>query len=316
VRTSSAEYALPARVGSFDLARRSDIAEAEAGFGASYAGEDPALRLDFYVFSALNLPRQVSVADALWAQYEQTKREVEYAAGQNEWKIALELEEVSRASTKWGEVDGIQASYQGTHPSGEPLQTRAFLTLLGTDFVKMRATRLGVPSAEVDAAIDTARREFLAELALVVQRPERDLAVSIEHDPERGGPCELALALLYALEIQRALERGEWLSTFEREARIRDAILAKLADDAKTQGLCEPSETGSGAELRAAHLAGFGPELLWTTQRASFWSEPPGLQLDEFREFVEARPDRQLPARIPVVVHWADPTPAASTTPK
>jgi hypothetical protein len=308
VRTSFREYEVPPMLGEFDLAKRSDIAQAEAGFGANYASSDPALRLDFFVFSALNMPPDVSVADVLWAQYEQTKREVEYAANQNRWKLALASESALRLASKLGEIDGALATYQGTLENGERVTTRAFLALLGTDFVKMRATRAGEPSAETDAAIEAALREFVAELTLVATRPPRGYSIQIGIDA-RGVPsaCVFAAKIAAGAVLEELLQRGMTLHTLERQVALLERAAGFVArGDA-------PCEDRALLDIAATQRAGFLREYAWTFARASYWRDPGDLRLAEFETFRKRELGRRGGlAHLGVGLQFAEPMPAAS----
>ncbi|HEU4427377.1 MAG TPA: hypothetical protein VFT98_01370 [Myxococcota bacterium] len=282
VRTSSEDYRVPQQIGEFMLQRLADIEPAEAGFSARYRGPDEAERLDFFVFSARNMPSEISVADMLWAQYEQTKREVEYAAQHAGWNANLTSEQISRAATPQGEFDGVLARFEGRAADGAPLRSLAFLALVGTDFVKMRATRIGTPSAASDAALDEARTAFLAALALRQPRAKPKYATHVDVSSNDDAGCTFMVTVGYAAVLEQLLERGMFLHTLDRQVALLD-------------GAVGIGEFAGGAECRnpalrhliATREHGFLREYAWSFSRPSFWPDPGDLRLAEFEKFWE-----------------------------
>lgn len=277
VRTSAEGFRVPEEVGEFRLERLADLEPAEAGFLARYEG--PNEQIDFFVYSARNLPREVSVANALWREYEHLKHDIDAAAPQRDWKIALAREEIMRAETADGDVDGVLATYQGETKDGEPIRSLGYLALLRTDFVKMRATQRGAVSAQTDA-VDAARREFYAKLA---PRAER---TTLEFDSEftvtsldLDSMCSVFSEAVITTVLEQMLNQGVTLHTLERAVALIEAALSygELVDKKCT----EPTLR----DLAATQQAGFLREYAWTAMRASFWPDPGDLRLEEFAAF-------------------------------
>jgi hypothetical protein len=287
VRTSGDDYRLPERAGEFTLQRFSDFAEPEAGFMAKYVGPDSAQLLDFFVYSARNAPAELSAGDLLWWEYEQTKHQVEASLEPAGWRAKLASEEMLRLDTKRGTVDAVAATYQGE--GRRPLRSIALVALVGDDFVKMRATRVGAADEASERALADARRAFFAQLEPRAQpeeiRFETRIGVSVESDPA----CAVVVLALYGAMLEQALASGHTLHTLERES----GLLAGVAEFLE-QREGEPCADPALRDLQAVRAAGFVREYVWQHSRPSYWPDPGDLRSDAFeafwREQLEGRP--------------------------
>jgi hypothetical protein len=319
VRTSGEDYRVPERIGEFELERLSDYAEAELGFHASYRGAQLAnSKLDFFVYSARNLPSDLSMGDALWAIYEQTKREVELGNPRTGWGLALASESVKRTETPRGTVEGVLARYQGSTSESQAVQSFAYLAIVGTDLVKMRATHWGESSEGLEPALETAREDFLKRLEPRRKRPNpQTFTIDSQTDAQAIDPnnfrlpCRFLFETGYGAFLASLLGEGRFLYTLEREVEAREAALA-LVTQPKLAACDEPLV----ADLAELHGAGFARELIWLTAKPPYAAAPADLRLDDFKTFHRDRlGGRALLRRVPVTVQFGDDTTASGSEP-
>lgn len=304
VRTSGEDYRLPERIGEFQLQRFSDFPEPEAGFLAKYIGPDRAQLLDFFVYSARNLPAEISAADALWWEYEHTKHQLEASLPQRGWKVLLAREEILRVETKRGALDGVVARYQGEDRQNTPLVSLAFLALVGDDFVKMRATRVGAPDAAAERQLEDARRAFLAQIERRAPLAPIEYATIVSFSVDAEAGCSLIAKLTLTSVIERLLAQGHTLHTLAREVALLEGALLGFLEFGDAG---EPCEDVALKDLEAVRDAGFLREYVWKFRKPSFWPDPGDLRREEFEKFWRNELKQRRPVEFGVNLQFKPP---------
>jgi hypothetical protein len=274
VQTNADAYQVPERIGELELARLSDLQPAGAGLMARYA--TPAVRVDFFVYSALNLPPEVSVANALWWEYEHLKHGVAEAARRDALEISLVREAAQRVATVDGEIDAVQATYELAARHGARAHSVAYLALLRTDFVKMRASWRPAPDEATADLVEAAQREFYAKLTPRVPRAKLDLVQTLAVD--FNATCGFAGQAMVGIVLSDLLDRGHTLHTLERSVALAESFIAG-------EGFLSVRCTARSLQaLAMAKRAGVLRESMWSTVRPSFWADPGDLQLETFEK--------------------------------
>ncbi len=304
MRTSGEDYRVPEQVGEFRLQRFSDFPEPEAGFMAKYIGPDQAQLLDFFVHSARNLPAEISVEEALWWGYEDAKHQVEASMPLRGWKVSLAREEILRVETKRGTLDGVAARYQGDDRQNTPLVSLAFLALVGDDFVKMRATRVGAPDAAAERQLEDARRAFLAQIERRTPLAPIEYATIISFSVDTIAGCSLIAKLTFTSVIERLLAEGHTLHTLAREVALLEGALVGFLEFGDAG---EPCEVVALKDLEAVRNAGFLREYVWKFRKPSFWPDPGDLRREEFEKFWRNELKQRRPVEFGVNLQFKPP---------
>ncbi len=305
---NQADVLLPATPAAFVKGDVHVYPQPELGYAIRYAPSSGAdAHLDVYIYP-LVLPQEFSLADALEGHFNSALKEI---------SMANPSAQVKNISVLGGAEAGVKtAALKATvelYAQGSQ-KSFLYLTVLDDVLIKARFTEKtsGGLEKQVDEFFLTLMKDtHFANPASHKHPYSQTILVGGAMAQEEPGSF-MTYALGYLMGMQKSIEQGSYLNTFERELNAVDSGLALTAEAmAGKQKENKPSEpakiypNAQIAQMVKIQKAGFLREYVWELMRRPYWQQPSDLKLNACKAWMQTNlPDHKGLPGPPVTIGW------------